>query len=118
MPKLCQNYSDRVKNFIIEMINPETQIVINDDSKINKVLAKKGLNREDNFVQKRPFFFKSYKSEIERIKDHIKNNQYLNGIFDSNAEIFEYKKEKNNGNKLMTNSLRRNRQINLGEIDK
>ena len=113
MPKWYQNYSDRVKNFIIEMINPETQIVINDDSKINKVLSKKGLNREDNFVQKRPFFFKSYKSEIERIKDHIKNNQYLNGIFDSNAEIFEYKKEKNNGNKLMTNSLRRNRQINL-----
>ena len=113
MPKWYQNYSDRVKNFIIEMINPETQIIINDDSKIKDALAKKGINREADFVQKRPFFFKSYKSEIERIRDHIKNNQYLNGIFDSNAEIFDYKKDKNKKSKLMTNSLRRNRQINL-----
>ena len=113
MPKWYQNYSDRVKNFIIEMINPETQVIINDDSKTKEALTKKGLNREPDFFQKRPFFFKSYKSEIERIKDHIKNNQYLNGIYDSNAEIFEYKKEKNSKNKLMNNSIRRNRQINL-----
>ena len=113
MPKWYQKYSDRVKNFIIEMINPETQVIINDDSKTKEALTKKGLNREPDFFQKRPFFFKSYKSEIERIKDHIKNNQYLNGIYDSNAEIFEYKKEKNSKNKLMNNSIRRNKQINL-----
>ena len=97
------------------MINPETQIIINDDSKINYAITKKGHNREKPFIQKRPFFFKSYKSEIERIKDHIKNNQYLNGICDSNGDIiFEYKKMKNNTkNKLITNSVRRNRHINL-----
>lgn len=119
MPQWYKNYTNRVKNFVIEMINPETQIVINDDSKIIDDTTKKRLYNYEIFVQKRPLVFRSYKSEKERILDHIKNNQYLNGIYDSNGEkINEIKKEDKSKNKLNTNEIKRNIYISLSPDNK
>ena len=73
------------------MINPETQVTINDNTNnnINDEVTKKN---KDAFIQKKPFIFKGYTNEKERIKEHIKNNQFLNGIneYDSikNRKLF------------------------------
>ena len=114
MPQWYQNYTNRVKKFIFEMINPETQIVINDDSKIIDDTTKKGIYKYESFVQKRPLFFRSYKSEKERIQAQIKDNQYLNGIYDSNGEkINDTKFERKSKNKLISNAIKRNKYISL-----
>ena len=59
---------------------------------------------KDAFIQKKPFIFKGYTNEKERIKEHIKNNQFLNGI--NEYDSIKTKKEKN---KLFKNILKNNR---------
>ena len=54
---MYQNYTNRVKNFILDMINPDTQITINDNKNYNKEKSDKRFNNE-TFVQKTPLYLK------------------------------------------------------------
>ena len=94
------------------MINPETQVTINDNTNnnINDEVAKKN---KDAFIQKKPFIFKGYTNEKERIKEHIKNNQFLNGI--NEYDSIKTKKEKN---KLFKNILKNNRHKIISPLSK
>ena len=94
------------------MINPETQVTINDNTNnnINDEVTKKN---KDAFIQKKPFIFKGYTNEKERIKEHIKNNQFLNGINEYNS--IKNKKEKN---KLFKNILKNNRHKIISPLSK
>ena len=113
---MYQNYTNRVKSFIFDMINPETKITINDDSKIIEEETKKGINNK-TFIQKSPLIFKGYKNEKERIIKTIKNHQYLNGIYDSDGNL-RIQTEKNRKIKSLKNILERNRQKYFSPITK
>ena len=106
---MCQNYSDRVKNFIIDMINSEKKIIVDSGTKCFDNNTKKKDSTEI-FVQKRPFKFKEFENEKERILQNIKNNQYLNGIYDYDGE--KTIKVKNEGKleiKLLKSIFKRNK---------
>ena len=94
------------------MINPETQVTINDNTNnnINDEVTKKN---KDAFIQKKPFIFKGYTNEKERIKEHIKNNQFLNGI--NEYDSIKTKKEKN---KLFKNIIKSHRQKIISPLSK
>lgn len=103
-----KNYTKRVKNFIIDMINPETQIIINNEENSKKEIYQKRNKR--NFIQKKPLIFKGYIDETERIREHIKNNQYLNSIYDTNGEsIFKDNENEKSKINLVKNILNRNK---------
>ena len=76
---MYRNYEKRVKDFVIDMTNPEsiiehkdiTEKVINTRAElINEKFA-------DNPEKNRPLVFRGYISEADRIKDVIKQNKYL-----------------------------------------
>ena len=76
---MYRNYEKRVKDFVIDMTNPEsiiehkdiTEKVINTRAElINERFA-------DNPEKDRPLVFRGYISEADRIKDVIKQNKYL-----------------------------------------
>ena len=115
---MYQNYTNRVKNFILDMINPDTQITINDNKNYNKEKLDKRFNNE-TFVQKTPFIFKGYANEKERILEHIKNNPYLNGIYyyDNDGKNQD-KIEENSKNKIFQNKLKRNKYKALSPFSK
>ena len=103
---MFKNYTKRVKNFIIDMINPETQITINNEENSKKEIYQKRNKR--NFIQKKPLIFKGYIDETERIREHIKNNQYLNSIYDTNGEsIFKDNENEKSKINLVKNILNR-----------
>lgn len=105
---MYQNYSNRVKNFIIDMINPETQVTINDST--NNKNSNEVTNKDkDMFIQKKPFIFKGYTNEKERIIEHIKNNQYLNGIYEYDNEKKIKENKENPKNKLLKYAIKSNR---------
>lgn len=106
---MYQNYSNRVKNFIIDMINSEKKIIVDSGAKGFDNNSKKNDSIEI-FVQKRPFKFKEFENEKERILQNIKNNQYLNGIYDYDGE--KTIKVNNEGKleiKLLKNIFKRNK---------
>ena len=109
MPKMYQNYSNRVKNFIIDMINSEKKIIVDSDAKCLDNNLKNNISTEI-FVQKRPFKFKEFENEKERIIQNIKNNQYLNGIYDYDGEkTIKVKNEGKSEIKLLKNIFKRNK---------
>ena len=71
---MCKNYEKRVKDFITEMTNPLSQIVIND-------ITEKVTNCRQELMNERqmqkPFIFKGYISEQDRINDTVKNHKLL-----------------------------------------
>ena len=76
---MYRNYEKRVKDFVIDMTNPEsiiehkdiTEKVINTRAElINERFA-------DNPEKNKPLVFRGYISEADRIKDVIKQNKYL-----------------------------------------
>ena len=74
LPIMYQNYENRVKEFIIDMNNPETKIEIKDyEGRINNPKTEMSEEKE---IQK-PFIFKGYTTEEDRIKDSVKRNRYL-----------------------------------------
>ena len=90
---MYKNYEKRVKNFIIEMNDPETKIEIKDyEERINNPKTDMSKERE---IQK-PFIFKGYTTEEDRIKDSIKRNRYLFNLPDYEEENQKDKKEKQN----------------------
>jgi hypothetical protein len=71
---MYKNYEKRVKDFITEMTNPLSQIVINDiTEKVNN--CRQELMNERKM--QKPFIFKGYISEQDRINDTVKNHKLL-----------------------------------------
>ena len=71
---MYKNYEKRVKDFITEMANPSSQIVITDvTEKINN--CRQELMNESKM--QKPFIFKGYITEQDRINDTIRNNKLL-----------------------------------------
>jgi hypothetical protein len=88
---MYKNYEKRVKNFILEMNEPETKIEIkNYKGPINNPKTDMAKERE---IQK-PFIFKGYTTEEDRIKDSIKRNRYLFNLPDYEDEVNTNKEEK------------------------
>lgn len=78
------------------MINPEHKIIIKDISK--KVNNTRNDLMKDNIIRK-PFIFKGYKSEEDRIKDAVYNNKLLYNIPDyPSPRSNNIKKDKNKDN--------------------
>ena len=81
---MYENYSNRVKDFITEMTIPEKKVVIND-------ITKKVTNARDDILSegglKKPFYFKGYLNENERIKQTIKNNRYLYNFVEEEPQV-------------------------------
>ena len=71
---MYKNYEKRVKEFITEMANPSSQIVITDvTEKVNN--CRQELMNESKL--QKPFIFKGYISEQDRINDAVRNNKLL-----------------------------------------
>ena len=79
LPTMCHNYEKRVKDFILDMNNPSTKISIKDVTE--RVENPRVDLLETKKIQK-PFIFKGYTCELDRIKDTVKNNQYLYNLPD------------------------------------
>ena len=71
---MYKNYENRVKDFILDMNNPQTKIEIKEyEERINNPKTEMSEEKE---IQK-PFIFKGYTTEEDRIKDSVKRNRYL-----------------------------------------
>jgi len=82
---MYKNYEKRVKDFITEMTNPSSQIVITDiTEKVNN--CRQELMNESQM--QKPFIFKGYINEQDRINDTVKYNKLLFNLPD-------YPEEKN-----------------------
>ena len=104
---MYKNYEKRVKNFIIEMNDPETKIEIKEyEERINNPKTDMSKERE---IQK-PFIFKGYTTEEDRIKDSIKRNRYLFNLPDYDDEV-------NNSNKKEKTEINEKPQINYFNKD-
>ena len=76
---MYKNYEKRVKDFITEMANPSSQIVITDiTEKVNN--CRQELMNESKM--QKPFIFKGYLTEQDRINDTVKNNRLLYNLPD------------------------------------
>ena len=76
---MYRNYEKRVKDFVIDMTNPESIIEHKDiTEKVTNTRAELINERfADNPEKNRPLVFRGYISEADRIKDVIKQNKYL-----------------------------------------
>ena len=76
---MYRNYEKRVKDFVIDMTNPESIIEHKDiTEKVTNTRAELINERfVDNPEKNRPLVFRGYISEADRIKDVIKQNRYL-----------------------------------------
>ena len=90
---MCKNYEKRVKDFITEMTNPSSQIVITDiTEKVNN--CRQELMNESQM--QKPFIFKGYIDEQDRINDTVKYNKLLFNLPDYPEEKIKSKsKDKN-----------------------
>ena len=102
---MYENYSNRVKDFITEMTFPEKKVTIDD-------ITKKVTNARDDILSegglKKPFYFKGYLNENERIKETIKNNRYLYNFSEEEPQIKKKKfrsKIKTENNKKSNENL-------------
>ena len=126
---MYKNYENRVKDFIIDMNDPKTKIEIKDyEERINN--PKTELSEEKE-IQK-PFIFKGYTTEKDRIKDSIKRNRYLfnlpdyDEIINNNSTKKLNKKgtytcldnNKNNNNNNMINKRNSIRGLSESEVNK
>ena len=76
---MYRNYEKWVKDFISDMTNPSNQIVITDiTEKIDN--CRQELMNESKM--QKPFIFKGYTSELDRINDTVKNNRLLYNLPD------------------------------------
>ena len=105
---MYRNYEKRVKDFVIDMTNPESIIEHKDITE--KVTNTRAELINERFADKpeknRPLVFRGYISEADRIKDVIKQNRYLYYLPDYDKIKEERKKMKalsqdNNGSKTI-----------------
>ena len=76
---MYKNYEKRVKDFISDMSNPSNQIVIKDVTEKIENCRQELMN--ESKMQK-PFIFKGYSTELDRINDTVKNNRLLYNLPD------------------------------------
>ena len=76
---MYKNYEKRVKDFVIDMANPETIIEHKDITEKITNTRTELINEQfaNNPEKNRPLVFRGYISEADRIKDVIKKNKYL-----------------------------------------
>ena len=76
---MYKNYEKRVKDFVIDMTNPETMIEHKDITEKITNTRTELINEQfaNNPEKNRPLVFRGYTSEADRIKDVIKNHKYL-----------------------------------------
>ena len=105
---MYRNYEKRVKDFVIDMTNPESIIEHKDiTEKVTNTRAELINERfADNPEKNRPLVFRGYISEADRIKDVIKQNRYLYYLPDYDKIKEERKRMKalsqdNNGSKTI-----------------
>ena len=115
---MCKNYENRVKEFVLDMTNPQqiieykdiTEKITNTREELMNELF--GLDPE----KKKPLVFRGYLSEADRIKDTIKNHKYLYYFPDYEKIKKEQKKLKASSSSSNKNSSRiqskENRNIN------
>ena len=77
---MYKNYENRVKSFILDMINPDNKILINDISEKIETSRSKLMN--ENPPDKKPFIFKGYTTEKDRIGQKLKKISYLHNFHD------------------------------------
>ena len=94
---MYKNYENRVKEFIRDMANPSNQIVIKD---ITEKVDNCRLELMNESKLQKPFVFKGYISEIDRINDTVKNNRLLFNLPDYPEEKKDKTKNKNSNDNL------------------
>ena len=93
---MYKNYENRVKDFIVDMANPSSQVVITD---VTEKIDNCRLELMNESKLQKPFIFKGYISEIDRINDTVKNNRLLFNLPDYPEE----NKDKNKNLKSIEN---------------
>ena len=94
---MYKNYENRVKDFIRDMANPSSQVVIKD---ITEKVDNCRLELMNESKMQKPFVFKGYLSEIDRINDTVKNNRLLFNLPDYPEEKKDKNKDKNSYDNL------------------
>ena len=76
---MYKNYEKRVKDFVIDMTNPETIIEHKDITEKITNTRTELINEQfaNNPEKNRPLIFRGYTTEADRIKDVIKNHRFL-----------------------------------------
>ena len=100
---MYKNYEKRVKDFVIDMTNPETMIEHKDITEKITNTRTELINEQfaNNPEKNRPLVFRGYISEADRIKDVIKNHKFLYYLPD-------YEKIKQERKKMKTISYDKN----------
>ena len=100
---MYKNYEKRVKDFVIDMTNPETIIEHKDITEKITNTRTELINEQfaNNPEKNRPLVFRGYISEADRIKDVIKNHKFLYYLPD-------YEKIKQERKKMKTISYDKN----------
>ena len=94
---MYKNYENRVKDFIKDMANPSNQVVITD---VTEKIDNCRLELMNESKLQKPFVFKGYLSEIDRINDTVKNNRLLFNLPDYPEEKKDKTKNKNSYDNL------------------
>ena len=109
---MYRNYEKRVKEFVIDMTNPESIIEHKDITEKVTNTRVEFINEQfaNNPEKNRPLIFRGYTSEADRIKDVIKKNKFLYYLPDyerikKEAKRLKALSQKNlgNGSKIMGN---------------
>ena len=100
---MYKNYEKRVKDFVIDMTNPETIIEHKDITEKITNTRTELINEQfaNNPEKNKPLVFRGYTSEADRIKDVIRNHRFLYYLPD-------YEKIKQERKKLKTISFDKN----------
>jgi len=103
---MYKNYEKRVKDFVLDMTNPETIIEYKDITEKITNTRTELINEQfaNNPEKNRPLVFRGYISEADRIKDVIKNHKYLYYLPD-------YEKIKEERKRLKTISYEQGKKI-------
>ena len=109
---MYRNYEKRVKEFVLDMTNPESIIEHKDITEKVTNTRVEFINEQfaNNPEKNRPLIFRGYTSEADRIKDVIKKNKFLYYMPDyerikKEAKRLKALSQKNlgNGSKIMGN---------------
>ena len=94
---MYKNYEKRVKDFVIDMTNPESIIEHKDITEKITNTRTELINEQfaNNPEKNRPLVFRGYISEADRIRDVIKNHKYLYYLPDYEKIKSEKKRLKN-----------------------
>ena len=94
---MYKNYEKRVKDFVIDMTNPESIIEHKDITEKITNTRTELINEQfaNNPEKNRPLVFRGYLTEADRIKDVIKNHKYLYYLPDYEKIKKDKKKMKN-----------------------